>query len=422
MDSFESLDTDGAPLWLTFFIALPVACPLQHGSVISRNFDEPLKGCESLEIRATEHSDPLSAHQSNKSFASLRFWQLKETVDYMEPLHGLFQVAHEVTGIGKVSDEPAKVPQETYRTVVEMVTAQNADTLHDMPRALGEAFNRCFGVLSDVYSMSRLVTRDSLSPHIGIEQVQLATWFGRLPGQEYSEDLSGIFWVAPPPYVPTEMMETQGFQKLEALLGRVWNGSPLELVMKHSLTARQYIDQHGDYASAVINAALSSEILLDSLLALMLWEEQIKSPNTVAAVDIFDETKAGGLASRIKREYAPRLGGNWNVVVSGPVRNWSENLARLRGRIVHRGYRPSRAEAERALDASDELIEFVKSRLATKAKFYPRTCLMIIGEPGLRRIGGWKWARKFLDATDEHPLSWFSTYSKWRDSVDAQRI
>jgi hypothetical protein len=418
MDSQEALDTDDAPLLLTFFVALPVACPLEHGTVISRSFDEPIFACDALGNRAADNSVSLE----NEQFVSLKFWQLAETVDHAEHLHGLLQVIHEVTGVGHPPESREIVPQATYRTVVEMVTVQSADTLQNMSSALEEAFNRCFGVLSDVYSMSRLVTRESLPPHIGIEQVQSVTWFGRYPGQAYSEDLGGIFWVSPPSYFPTETLDEQEFEKLQALLGRVWNGSPLELVMVHSLVAHQYLNQRGDYASSVIRAALSSEVFLDSLLAMMLWEEQFESPDTLAAAEVFDESKRGGLASRIKREYAPRLGGNWNVVVPGPVHDWSENLAHLRGRVVHRGYRPQRSEAERALKASDDLLDFAKSLLAAKAKRYPRTCLMILGEPGLRRLGGWKWARSFLDTTDEHPLTWFSNYSAWRDRVDAQRI
>ncbi|WP_162602194.1 hypothetical protein [Streptomyces sp. CS207] len=421
MDSHEAPDTNGAPLWLTFFVALPVPCPVQHGTVISRAFDEELRGCELLEVRPTEQSDPINAGLADRMFASLKFWQLAKSVDHTEHLQGMLQVIHEVTGLGSVSEGIEGVPQETYMTVVEMVTAQNSDTLHDMPNALHEAFHRCFSVLSDVYAMSRLVTRESLPPRIGIEQVQSVTWYGRLPGKGYTQDLGGIFWVSPPSYFPSEMLDEKEFERLEAHLGRIWNGSPLELVMEHALVARQYLDQQGDYANSVIQAALSSEVLLDSLLGIMLWEEQIGSPGTRAAIDIFDEAKGGGLASRIKREYAPRLGGNWNVVVAGPVRKWSEDLAHLRGRVVHRGYRPSRAEAERALEASDALLDFVKSRLAAKAKHYPRTCLMILGEPGLRRLGGWKWVRLFLDATDEHPLRWFSDYSSWRDRVDARQ-
>ncbi|MEV6807336.1 hypothetical protein [Streptomyces sp. NPDC051132] len=421
MDSTKSSQGNGAPLWLTFFIALPFPCPIQHGSVISRTFEDPLEGCDDLEIYMTDQSSPLSDSQKARMFVSLKFWQLKETVDIADSLHGLLQVVHEVTGTGKALEERTSLPENTYRTVVEMITAQNAEKLDDMDSALHDAFSRCFGVLSDVYSMSRLVKRESLSPRIGMEQAQSVFWFGRFPGHNYSDDLGGVFWVSPPSYFPTETMDEAEFGQLQALLGRVWNGSPLELMMEHSFAARQYLNQHGDYSNAVIHAALAAEILLDSVLGLMLWEEQIKAPDFEAAIEIFDETKNGGLTSRVKREYAPRLGGSWNPSVSGPVRHWKEQLAFIRGRVVHRGYRPSRAEAEGALKAGDELLEFTKVRLASRVKRYPRTCLMILGEPGLRRIGGWKAAERFLDSTDEHPLSWFSGYSAWRDEVDAAR-
>ncbi|MFE0084060.1 hypothetical protein, partial [[Kitasatospora] papulosa] len=281
------------------------------------------------------------------------------------------------------------------------------------------AFDRCFGVLSQVYSMSRLVRRREGSLHLGSEQSSYTVWFGRLPGEAYKDDFGGTMWIAPPPAIPSETFDAGEFSRLEAHLGRLWNGSPLELVMGRATEADQLLRQQGDYANAVIHSAMSSEILLDSLLGLMLWEEQIASEDFDKAVEVFDESKRGGLASRVRREYSPRLGGNWNPEVHGPVRQWSKDLAYLRGRVVHRGYRPTKAEAVTALEASDKLLEFAKSRLALKARVYPRTSLMILGEPGLRRIGGWKAVSKFLESNEEHPLSWFSSYSKWRNTVDA---
>ncbi|WP_140394458.1 hypothetical protein [Streptomyces recifensis] len=421
MDSAAREDRESAPLLLTFFVALPVPCPLQHGSVVSRLLEETLRGWEDIEVRATDGSFPLDENQRNRNFVSLKFWQLKETVDVADSLHGLLQVVHEVTGLGEAPEERVPLSQDTYRTVVEMVTAQNGDTLSDMDSALREAFARCFSVLYDVYSLSRLAKRDNITPHVGAEQAGVVFWFGRFAGEEYGNERGGTFWLSPPVHYPDEVMDEKEFEQLLTMLQRVWNGSPLELVMGRSLVASQYMDQQGDYANAVIHAALASEILLDSLLGLLLWEEQIEAPDFQAALIVFDESKNGGLASRIKREYGPRLGGNWNPAANGPVRRWSEDLAYMRGRVVHRGYRPSRAEAEKAIAASDKLLEFVKARLALRAERYPRTCLMILGEPGLRRIGGWKWARKFLESTEEHPLSWFSGYSTWRDTVDSMR-
>ncbi|MFE7298065.1 hypothetical protein [Streptomyces sp. NPDC057579] len=405
---------------LTFFVALPFPCPVGHGAVIARAFDEPLRGCEGLEMRVTEELPPLETADS-KIFASLKFWQLKETVDVADSLNGLLQVVHTVTGIGKVPDKRVPAPQETYRTVVEMVTVQNSDTLDDMEAAITEAFTRCFGVLSDVYSMSQLVKRENVSPRLGVEEAQLVFWFGRYPDQGYNDDFGGMFWVSPPPHYPEETINEEEFKQLQALLGRVWSGSPLELMMEHSLMAWQYLERQGDYGNAVIHGALASEILLDSLLGLMLWEEQLNSPDFDAAAAVFDEAKNGGLATRVRREYGPRLGGNWNPGVDGPVRRWSADLARVRGRVVHRGYRPLRAEAERALDAGDGLLEFVKERLAARTDRYPRTSLMILGEPGLRRVGGWGRVSKFLDGNEEESLSWFSGYSEWRDAVDSMR-
>ncbi|MGW7259011.1 hypothetical protein [Streptomyces sp. NPDC054834] len=198
------------------------------------------------------------------------------------------------------------------------------------------------------------------------------------------------------------------------------NGSPLELAMDRSLEASTFMRRDGDYGNAVIHAELSSEIVLDSILALLLWEEQLQAPSIDAAIAVFDDSR-GGLTIRVRREYAPRLGGIWDPEKQGPVQDWARKLARLRGRVVHRGYRPTETEAVAALSASAALLNFIKGRLAAKARKFPRTALLVLGEPGLRRLGGWKAAEEYLEASQHRPDDWFREYAAWRSKVDAVR-
>ncbi|MET7549736.1 hypothetical protein ABZS94_28910 [Streptomyces sp. NPDC005500] len=353
-------------------------------------------------------------------FVSLKFWQVPESLP-VGSLHlgPLARVASEITGKDYPPDEEiADGAVDSYRTVVEMVTMQNADTIAASRQdAVNEAFHQCLQVLTDVSSMARLVNGHQ-DPVVTREQIPLALWFGRSPtSSSYDTGLGGILTISAPVDPLSNTLDEQQVERLNAHLWRLWGGSPLELAMERSFEASLYLRRHGDYGNAVIHAALSSEIILDSTLGLMLWEEQLDSPNIDKAIAIFDDTR-GGLASRVRREYGCRLGGTWDQTKPGPIQAWSRNLARLRGRTVHRGYQPSWQEAVDALAASDELLAFIKGRLAQKTKTYPRTALLTLGEPGLRRLGGWKAASAYME-TQPVPDTWFREYAVWRARVDA---
>jgi len=89
-------------------------------------------------------------------------------------------------------------------------------------------------------------------------------------------------------------------------------------------------------------------------------------------------------------------------------------LAELRGRVVHAGYSPTEQEAEMALEIMDTLSEFVKRRLVAKTKIYPRTALQLLGEPGLRRLGGWsKWIEGFVRDEIGNEDPWIASFRQW---------
>ncbi|MGW5398992.1 hypothetical protein [Streptomyces sp. NPDC003952] len=417
-------ESSGRPLFITFFVALKYQCPIPHGGHISRTYLEDLHGFNG-EMRATVESPVIQAGGNQKLFASLKFWQVSEVVA-QEDMHlgPLSQVISEV--IGKPIPDGYNVEPESvdsYRTIVEMVTVQNADAVDSLGfGCVTEAFDRCFDLLIDVSMMSRLVERHR-RPIVARESVNISVWFGRWSDDvKYGGEVGGVMLVAPPASVVTRTLDEGELERLAAHLQRMWQGSPLELAMDRALQANTYLYGDGDYANAVIHAAMSAEVLLDSTLGLMLWEEQLGVPDIERAGEILDDSR-GGLAARVKREYGPRLGGSWDPKSPGPIKQWSVELARLRGRIIHRGYRPSQREAERALEASDSLLNFVKSRLAVNAKKYPRTALLTLGEPGLRRLGGWKSAQAYMASNTQNPPdAWFREYSEWRARVDVAAI
>jgi hypothetical protein len=413
---------DGRPLFVNFFAALRHPCPLPHGSTISRLNNTKIEGFSGT----TQISEDLPVFQTGDSprgFESLKFWQAKERVPESEDPHLdiLSKVIADVTGkqvpdgYGFTLDEV-----DSFRTVVEMASVVNSREIEEFGyQAIRNAFDRCFDLLTEVSLSSRLVAAKA-NPLVAREHLHFVLWFGRW-GDEFSYGEVGGLLLGNPPKAPLEAtFDGDQMEHLHAILGRLWSGSPIEILMDRAVEARRNLFTEGDYANAVIQMALSSEVLLDSLLGVLVWEEQQGAEDIDAARRIFDDTR-GGLAARVRREYAPRIGGTWDVSISGPVRNWSIHLAKLRGRIVHRGYRPSSDEAEAAMLAADGLLDFIKSRLASSARRFPRAALMFCGEPGLKRLGGWRAAQKHLQESTD-PNSWFSEYSAWRSRVDVASL
>ncbi|MFE2872068.1 hypothetical protein [Embleya sp. NPDC059259] len=397
---------------ITFFLALPDPCPVQHGTTVSKLLEGFFSGPPGFTFHITEESPPVADEHVNQKFVSLKFWQVPEQVEFdTRPLKAVARVAQEVTGHSRGNLHSGFAKEDSFRTVVEMVTYLEPEEEVD------PAFDRCFEVLADVDRMCRLALPNS-SRVVAKERLTVALYFHRPWGGKYSEDPSLLLLNAPEE-AARRTLTGKEFEKLEAHLVRLWEKSPLELAMEHSLEASACFHKHGDYSNALIHAALSTEIFLDAVLGLMLWEDQLTDPTIDRAVRAFSESN-GGLASRLRREYGPRLGGSWDPSIRGPIQNWTKNLAALRGRLVHRGRRPSKSETLEALTAADEIFEFVKTRLSEKVRIYPRTALLIIGLPSLTQRGRARRAHDYLKSENgQSPDTWLMEYDSWRRNVDA---
>lgn len=142
------------------------------------------------------------------------------------------------------------------------------------------------------------------------------------------------------------------------------------------------LDLHGDYRSAVLFGATACEILLDDLLAHLLWEDKTRPEDAAPTFDSW-------LASRVRSQYHPRLYGKWSVETPGPLADWHQHVAGLRNRVMHAGYEPALDEARAARQAAAALETWVADRVAVRASAYPRTAIALCGPAGLRRRARW---------------------------------
>lgn len=210
-----------------------------------------------------------------------------------------------------------------------------------------------------------------------------------------------------------EPLDEQGIE-LFNLYGDMWRmGHPILYYQEKTLDARLALELDGDYGTCVIQCQVAVEVFFDSLLALLLWEEQM-DPQTAKGI-LFGERET--VRTRVKSHFSGRLGGNWNVKGKGPVARWVQELAPLRNLVVHAAYRPSRAEAIEALEIVHQVDQFLRDRLVEKRNRYKRTTLLILGPKGLLRYGVWKGQiRAKAERANEEP-EWLLDFRDWFDRV-----
>lgn len=191
---------------------------------------------------------------------------------------------------------------------------------------------------------------------------------------------------------------------------------PLTLFRERMLDAERAVSMEGDFGGAVIAGALGGEVLLDAVLGLLLWEKS-SAPASDGPVEDAAETIGKPFRARLRSAYHPLIGGTWTPNGGGPLDIW-DGIARLRGRILHRGYRPRAVETGEALDSVNKLYGQIAQLIANKAGLFPRTALMIVGEEGLKEREKWDQVRKFASDRAKAEPPWRDNYAEWRNRVD----
>jgi hypothetical protein len=136
----------------------------------------------------------------------------------------------------------------------------------------------------------------------------------------------------------------------------------------------------GNFRAVLMFAHSASEILLDTALMAMLFEEGKTAEETVVSF-------GKPLKSRILTEYHDRLGGSWAPQGSNTVAVWLRDVLLVRHRVAHAAYAPHYEEARVAREAHFSLGQHLRDRLAAKAKQYPFTAGLLVTSGGFERRG-----------------------------------
>jgi hypothetical protein len=406
---------------VVFFLELPEPLPIVSGTTISVVTDERLPELEDLSLRVVPGGAALPDVSGNV-FVSFRFWQVDASHLTPPPyLEATFEVIrrllpphlHAREGAGRRGPQFA-----SYRTVVEAVTpfrwGPDKDKSQD---ELTAAFDRCESNLAELVDAYRSYKHSYIQP-LRRELLPLAVPFVTrdiLREDSWDEHISYFLLHLSLP-VGEELLDLSQMQKVLLTHTLRMRGNPFVTYSLRSTEASSALSRYGNAADAVIRAQMSFEVLIDGLLACMLWEEGVDPID--AAQRFFVE----GLTKRVRTHYAPRLGGNWSTEGGGPMAQWSENVHQLRGRVVHANYVPTRVEAGRALDAMEVVDSFVRERLVARRAKYKRTTLMLLGRPGLEKRGAWSGQiRRFAETRAGSEPDWLASLSEWRTRLNGAR-
>lgn len=429
---------------------------LPSGTTWMFALDEEVEWLRGVAQAPKPGSEPFPQDQlDGRNFVSFRFWQTSKERDDPFPSPGLQEVMKEVLpfsdvaasriGIAGWGDEgealldetdddldEARLEENTVEddenadeqsflteniTVIEAVTPllpseRQSDVL--------EALQRVMSSLNEFSRVYRLANKISMVP-LSYELLPASGvyWATRDPFTSPGGWDDGLELLLFPDRLPGRTdhpeLDEERLKKL-TLYWEVWvRGGPLLPYSERSLDARLALENAGDYQNCIVQCQIAIEVLFDTLLQLLLWEEG------VAPRDAANELYREGLEKRVRSQFPPRLGGDWNSKGRGVVARWAQQVAQLRHRVVHTGYRPTRDEALEAMAILGDLDDFFRDRLIEKRTRYPRTTLMTLGSPGLKRYGVWSGKiRAFAERADEEP-NWIHAFNEWRKDLLDER-
>lgn len=424
----------GEPRLVVFFIPLPRSVAIPDQATFDFVRSERLRW-------AKEYLRPrVTGRPSNKTYVILRVHRVpEELVPNVKPLEHALQIASKVTHSrgGESAKGPSLDSYPSLATVVEAATpllpVMQRDGTIDISRTIDASFDaamECVGTLVRSYAMA--ARRSDVTVPTRHSLIFLLPFTTRSPLVS-DEELSGgeealraawsdLGFYSPTGhvdrYIPRDVADLppEDFKSMLLLLDRHESGDPFQLFVQHSFACHRAIFIQPDYATAAIEAQLASEFFLDALLLVMAWEEGVKAAD---AAKWFKES----LTRRIRKHYGPRLGGSWNPQDRRTViGKWARHTRDLRNRVAHAGHHPTEQEVVYSQGAFSLLENYGKNRLLSKRNKYPRTTLMLLGAPGLKRRGLLSGRMKhFVDHIADSEPSWSASYLAWARDIEKIR-
>lgn len=393
-------DIDVGPVLYSAIVPLPNHVPLEHMSVWAPH-PTPVEE-EDGALREIAYSK-----------LAIRFWQT--TVPYFSPSQlpshrASTDVISHLTGSKGTTGDESRLADSAQVTVAELmfvIPGTSGFESHHLDAGLEALFtlHRAFRVLGAVsipeLTYQRLEPVTTVIRHSGDECHPLAVMDHiRILNSKGGPRLG----------VGTNLSPIE-LQRFHVLLDRMEVRDPVSSFLGHIREAEFQLSE-GRSDESIVQSAIAAEVLFGLLLGFMLWESQVDKDD---AAQILGRP----LVPKLRSEFSGRLGGSWNLD-KGTLGSWTRDVAQVRNMHVHGGYRVTGDEAFVAMESVRALRKFVSDRLFEKRNNFPKTALIILGDPGLSsRMHSPKSMYRWLEKHGGDVISWISDYVKWRDEVNA---
>jgi len=274
---------------------------------------------------------------------------------------------------GVLSDEEQKI--KSYKSRVEMtyVACENLSLPVDE-----DYLNISFDALIDVLNwvvLSYLICEKDVDAHRVTKEMLEFSLFYRVVTLKCWDTYEGLFLLHMDVPFERKKFDKEKEQKV------IWYAkvikeqlNPFILSEEMMLAAKRYL-KNGLYKEAVINAQISVETFLSTLLIEFMKKEG------VSEVDIQSKLDNIGFISRFKNEFHTRIGGSWNPErTNSEAGKWYISTYLLRNKIAHVGYVPDFKEANDAIYYAIDFKKYVLDKLMQKKKQYMDIVKFFIAE------------------------------------------
>ncbi|MCU1600643.1 MAG: hypothetical protein JWO22_1352 [Frankiales bacterium] len=358
------------------FIPLEDALDLPDGYVVELR-DDPTR-YESDTWLTDSHAGTLPASCLSECRLILRFWAGRiSDVDFLGETYPAAARA-----IGQ-EPTPAAEHQTRSLSVVEIASARDIRGEQDLERLLDEglhALRRWQRALHSSSGVTAMIsTWEKLPPILVIAN-------GTLRNGEYLPPDGLGLWVQerhPRHLAPAITIETAALDGIEHRLaaGEHTTFSAFEELRREAIIS---LRRGGDHRITLVMAAAASERLIEELYVHLSWEAGDDHDDVATELQNRRE-----VLPRIGNWFAPLLGGCWDLNTHPPLLAWRDDVARLRNRVVHSGYEPTRHEAAAALAGLADLTGYFSERLSHLdiCARYPLTAIVFIGTRELEARG-----------------------------------
>ena len=367
---------------------------------------------------------PWVAFTNGGNFVAIRIWR-REVVrlfDY-QYMSSAFELAQELVSkepSSKQSEPSGSVPwpSSTYLgSIAEVATPLLQTDDLDTNHAISDAFDRCIEELRGFSLAYQSVTKDRRFRPVTRQTCPTIVPF--CFQQKDDVDYFGLSTMVvhegnAMPFEPEELTVEQQ-REFEVAWNRRRSDDPFATYIDWSRSARRAFNIDGDYAQSVIATYTAIESLFNNVLLMCSWEDRYSRESVR---QWFDEE--GGFFARTQKFLCPLIGGDWTDQSPKSFTSKIKEVGNIRHIIVHQERVPNERAAKHALATTHELEEMLKDRLAMKRLDYPRTCLLLLGTPGLERRKLWngqirKWSDLYADKEPPY-TSWFRS---WLDSEES---